>query len=250
MLRWIGGLLLTSLLIGCGSWREKADEKRHAAEVYVSKGVGYMEEKRYEQAMEDLTRALELNSNSSEAHNAMAVLYERLDKPAEAVTHYRRAVSLDENNYAALNNYSRFLCSHGQSDEGLAFLDRVIDSKLYDQPWLVLTNKGICYKMTDRLEDAEHSFRAALESQPLFAPALLEMALISFDHQQYMSTRAFLQRYAGIVPHTAQTLWLSVQTETALGNAGLARTYADQLRGRFPNSPEATAAREAGLLGR
>lgn len=249
-MRWLGGLLMASLLIGCGSWREKADEKRHAAEVYVSKGIGYMGEKRYEQALEDLTHALELNANSSEAHNAIAVLYERLEKPAEAAEHYRRAVSLDESNYGALNNYSRFLCSHGRSDEGLAFLDKVIDSRLYDQPWLVLTNKGICYKMIDQREEAERSFRAALESQPLFAPALLEMALISFDHQQYLSTRAFLQRYAGIVPHTAQTLWLSAQTEAALGNSGLAHSYADQLRGRFPNSPEAAAARAAGLLGK
>lgn len=246
MKRSVGWSMLILTLAGCGSWGEQALVRRQTAEIYVRKGVGYMEEGRYEQARGDLERALELNCDNSEAHNAMAVLYERLDKPDESRHHYQRAVSLDGRNYGALNNYSRFLCHHGEYAEGLELLNRVIDSKLYSQPWLVLTNKGICYKSAGRLEEAEASLREALESQPDFAPALLERARLSFVGKNYMQARAFLQRYAGAAPHTAETLWLAVQTEDALGNQAAIRGYQEQLLRRFPDSPEAIQMIEVG----
>lgn len=245
MLRYSVWLMVMLLLTGCSSWSEKAADNRRASEVYVRKGVGYMEEGRYEQALSDFDRALELNSSNSEAHNAIAVLYERLDKLDEVRSHYRQAVSLDPHNYGALNNYSRFLCSHEQLDEGLELLNRILDSKLYDQPWMALANQGVCYKMAGKLEEAAQSLRTALESQPTFAPALLEMARLSFINKDHMKTRAFVQRYAGSAQHTAESLWIAAQTEAVLGNQAAMRTYLDQLRSRFPNSPEAAESKKA-----
>lgn len=239
-------LLLSALaLAGCGLWNDKSDERRRSSELFVRKGVAYLETGRYEQALADLERALDFNSRNSEAHNALAVLYERLDKPEEARSHYQRAVSLDENNYGALNNYSRFLCGHGKYEEGVEMLEQVISSKLYSQPWLVLTNKGICYKSAGRIEEAERTLREALESNPDFAPALLELARIGFDNKNYLKTRAFLQRYAGAAQHTAETLWMAVKTEESLGNQAAMRTYLGQLRDRFGDSPEAAEAKKS-----
>ena len=39
----------------------------------------------------------------------------------------------------------------------------------------------------------------------------------------------------------AQTLWLAARIENRLGNRQAAITLGDQLRARFPQSPEATA---------
>lgn len=240
-------LLLALALTGCGgsSWSQKADERKRASDIYVNKGVGYLEEGRYEQARVDLERALELNSNSSEAHNAMAVLAERLDKPEQARSHYKQAISLDERNYGAFNNYSRFLCSHGEYEEGEQLLEQVIDTHLYAQPWLVLANKGICYKSAGKLDEAERSLREAVELQPDFSPALLELARLSFDSKNFMKTRAFLLRYVVTAQHTAETLWMAAKTEEALGNQTGMRGYLAQLQERFPESPEAAAAKQA-----
>lgn len=239
-------LLLSALAIaGCGLWNDKSEERRRSSELYVRKGVAYLEAGRYEQALADLERALDFNSRNSEAHNALAVLYERLDKQDDALSHYKRAVSLDENNYGALNNYSRFLCSHGNYEEGVQMLEQVISSRLYAQPWLVLTNKGICYKSAGRVDEAERILREALESSPDFAPALLELARIAFEKKEYLTTRAFLQRYAGAAQHTAETLLLGVRTEEALGNQASVRNYLGQLLDKFRDSPEAAEAKKS-----
>lgn len=239
---------LALAVAGCSGWGGKVENREQASTLYVNKGVGYMEEGRYEQARADLERALELDSRNSEAHNAMAVLAERLEKPDAARGHYRRAVELDNRNYGALNNYSSFLCRHGETEEAVALLDRVLQSHLYTQPWLALTNKGMCYKSAGKPEEAERSLREALDSQPEFAPALLELARLNFEGKHYLSCRAFLQRYAAASPQTAETLWLAARTEQALGNSAGLRHYQSQLLERFPDSAEAAEARQAATV--
>lgn len=233
------GLALLTLLSACSSdGPRRAEEGAKASDVFVRKGVRYMDDGRLDLALKDFDRALEFDSDNSEAHNAMAVLQERLNNPDEARKHYKRAVSLNEANYAALNNYSKFLCLHGEQEEGIDLLRGVLNSNLYGLPWVAQTNLGICYKSASQMAEAEQAFRQAIDRQPGFSPALLELAQISFASQDYMKARAFLQRYTGGAPHSAETLWLAVRIEEALGNERARHDYLQQLRSRFPNAPE------------
>jgi type IV pilus assembly protein PilF len=43
--------------------------------------------------------------------------------------------------------------------------------------------------------------------------ALSEMADVMFQKQNYMSTRAYLQRFGEVSKYTPQSLWLGIQTE-------------------------------------
>lgn len=242
--RWLGLALLAALTACSSDGPSRAEEKARASDVFLRKGVRYMEDGRLDQARQDFERALDFDSGNSEAHNAMAVLQERLNKPDAARKHYERAVSLNEANYAAVNNYSKFLCLHGEQDEGIQLLHRVLNSNLYGHPWVAQTNLGICYKSAGRLAEAEQAFRQAVEQQPAFSPALLEMAQISFASQDYMKARAFLQRYTSGAPHSAETLWLAVRIEEALGNGRARHDYLQQLRTRFPNAPETDLSRQ------
>ncbi|HLF98561.1 MAG TPA: type IV pilus biogenesis/stability protein PilW [Methylococcaceae bacterium] len=241
--RW--GLALLALLAACSSdGPSRAEENAKASDVFTRKGVRYMEDGRLDLALQDFERALDFDSGNSEAHNAMAVLQERLNKPDEARKHYKRAVSLNEANYAAVNNYSKFLCLHGEQEEGVQLLLGVLNSNLYGHPWVAQTNLGICYKTAGRMAEAEQAFRQAIDQQPAFSPALLEMAQVSFASQDYMKARAFLQRYTVGTPHNAETLWLAVRIEEALGNERSRHDYLQQLHSRFPNAPETDLSRQ------
>jgi type IV pilus assembly protein PilF len=237
----VGALALTAC---SGDGVIRSEENAKASMLYVRKGVSYMEDGRLELALNDFEHALDLDSGNSEAHNAMAVLQERLNNPDEARSHYQRAVSLNESNFAAINNYGKFLCLHGETEDGIQQLQRVLNSHLYTNPWKALTNLGICYKSAGRMADAEQVFRLAIEQQPGFAPALLEMAQIGFANGEYMKARAFLQRYTGAASHSAETLWLAVRIEEALGNERGRRDYLQHLRNQFPNAPETELSRQ------
>jgi type IV pilus assembly protein PilF len=236
--------LLLSILAACSAPAKKDANEPSASDIYVQKGIRYMEENRLDVALEDLKRAVELDGANSNAYNALAVLYERLDKPGEADAAYRKALSIDEENFGTHNNYGRFLCGRGEYDKAMEHLGKIVDSKLYQTPWVALTNAGLCARASGKREPAEEYLRRALEKNPTFPPALLEMAKISLESGQYLSARAFLQRYEATAQRDAVSLWLGVQIEHALGNRQAASDYHDTLLGRFPDSREAMQARK------
>lgn len=218
------------------------------SDIYVQMGIQYMEQGMLETADADLKHAVEIDSGNSEAYNALGVLYGRLKRDADAEGYFREALANNPRNYSARNNYGRFLCERGRREDGMAQFQAVIAAPLYPQPWIPLTNAGLCSKSANRMADAEGYFRQALQINPVFPPALLEMARLSLASRQYLSARGFLQRYHQAAAESPESLWLAVQTERALGASGSAADYAEKLRARFPDSTEAGLAARRGSL--
>ena len=65
------------------------------------------------------------------------------------------------------------------------------------------------------------------------------MAHLSFDQDNYLSARAYLERYSQVAKHTADSLWLGVRTEKQLGDRDQVASYALKLRANFPDSEQA-----------
>ena len=239
----LGCLVACLATSGCVSDAPKEVEERSATDLYVMKGIKYLESGRLDVARQDLEHAVELDDNNAEAHNALGVLYERMNLPEKADEHYRRALALDDGNMAAANNYARSLCSHGKYDQAMKLFASAIASNAYQTPWLALTSAGICAKSQGLGADAETYLRKALEANPNFAPALLEMAKISLEHNNYLSSRAFLQRFESAAGANPESLWIGVQTEQALGNRKDAEAYRKRLQQQYPDSKEAVRSR-------
>jgi type IV pilus assembly protein PilF len=234
------GLLSACLaMLACSGDPAKEPNERSATDLYVLKGVQYLENGRLDVALEDLKHAVELDDSNAEAHNALGVVYERLNQAEDAERQYQRALALDENHAAAANNYGRLLCTEGKYDQAMKRFQTVIDSKSYPTPWLALTNAGLCAKSRGLGADAENYLRKALESNPNFAPALLEMAKLSLENRNFLSARAFLQRFVSVVGPNPEALFIGVQTEQALGNGKDADAYRKKLQKLFPDSKEA-----------
>lgn len=207
--------------------------------LYVMKGLQYMETGRLDVAQQDLQKAIELDEHNSEAYNAMGVLMERTDRLDEAVNYFNKAMTLDPNNPSPATNYGRVLCNRGQYEQGLAYIRKAIDNKSYATPWIGMTNAGVCIGQQGQLAEAEAYFRKALEFNPVFPPALLELAKLSYTNGNALSSRAFLERFNAVSAPSAASLALGYQTEKALGNQKDATKYLNKLLRFFPTSKEA-----------
>jgi len=62
---------------------------------------------------------------------------------------------------------------------------------------------------------------------------------VRYQSGNYLSARAFMQRYFDVGPETPQTLLLAVRVELALGADQAADEYAVRLKRRFPRSEQA-----------
>ncbi len=240
MKTFVSILCISVLLTACVQVNPPKDvSSEEKAKVYLQMGIRYMELGKLNIAKTNLEKALDYDSGNANVHNAFAVLSERIKRFDDAKYHYQRAVSLDEENPQPKNNYGRFLCEQGDYKQGMAHLNVALNMPLNQRKWFALTNAGLCKLRQGDKKQAEIYFRKALAYNPNYSPALLEMQKISYHKRNYMSSRAFLQRYLSIARENAESLWYAYQTERSLGNIQAAEQYRSKLLDRFPDSIEA-----------
>ncbi len=240
-LRLGAALLATGLLIACAPHgpREEVKGDEKAARINVQLGATYLEQDNLELANIKLERALQQDPELATAHWMYALLQSRLGRPKLAETHFRRAIALDPEDSRAHNNYGTFLCNAGRLPEAQAQFELALENPLYNQPETALTNAGVCALKAPDPEQAESYFRAALDKNPKFVPALAELARLSFEQGHFAETQALLEQFEKIAGHNAGSLLLAVRTAEKLGHHDAASSYALRLRNRYPESREA-----------
>src|SRR3546814_6294283 len=110
----------------------------------------------------------------------------------------------------------------------------VVGDAHYSTPEEVWANAGICVKNKD-IALAEHDFREALRIKPDYRDALAQMALLSFDQQDFLRTRAFLQRYDLKRGATPELLGVAARTEYALDRKSTRLNSSHSCASRIPS---------------
>ena len=239
-------LLLATLIIGlaaCSSTPDKRqpDESRlkRASRYNVDLGVAYMQENQLDTAAVKLKKALEQDPDSARAHDAIAVLYGKIDENELAEKHFSKSLRLEPDNSRTHNNYGDFLCRNGEYDRAEKEFMTAAGNPLYPGRVMALTNAGVCANEIPDGEKAEQYFRRALEVDPNYTPALLHMVRTTYEQGNYLSARGYLQRFEAIAPYSAESLWLGVRIEQALGDRDASARYALLLRNNFPDTAQA-----------
>jgi type IV pilus assembly protein PilF len=253
VLRLFGISFLTALLSACATMGGGEDatgnlgvERRDSpAKIYVEMGIAYMRDGRDAVALKKLRRAIEVDPESPDAHNVLAILYERLGESEQAAKYYDRAVALDPRDPYIRNARGSFFCKQGRYEAALKEFDLALDNPLYPTPWVALTNAGLCAERAEDVPKAEAYYRRALTANKRYAPALFQMAELSYGQNIDMSARAYLERFHSEVPATAASLWLGVRVEQRLGDRIKAVEYKRRLLKEFPDAPEIQALNQA-----
>jgi len=244
----LAGLLLSLIFLNACSSSQPSDpnaktDARKAAESNTQLGLEYMNRGQLEVSMGKLKKAINDDPNYAPAHTVMAVLYERLGEQEFAGKHYYKAVQADASDGDVNNNYGVFLCKTGKEKEAIPYFMKALDDPFYISPVVALANAGSCSMNSGKLEDADNYLRRALKYDPRFPDALLSLASLNYQQQNYLGSRAFLQRYEAAAQQTEKSLFLGYEIETALRDNKTARQYLSLLNSKFPESREAQKAR-------
>ena len=239
-LRSFSLLAILTVLSACVSdGGTNGSSPEEAAIANMNLGAGYLQQGNTALAIERLQRALVQNPRLVDAHSTIALAYDQAGSLEEAEIHYQRATELDPDNSGAANAYAVFLCSRqNRWTDAEPYFRRAAADADYATPEVALTNAGVCARSAGDDTGAEESFRAALARNPAYPDALLNMVELSYQTENYLQARAFLQRYLGIRPATAATLWMCFNVERALDNMPGAERCATQLRNGFQGSAE------------
>ena len=233
-------------LSACSSKQEVVIDRKvsepdlvQASALNVQLALGYIERDQLNVAQEKLNKAIEQNPDNVDAYTSLAYLKRKVDEFEAAEDYYLEALEIKPNDPNIHNSYGSLLCQMGRYDDALEEIKRAYEDPFYESPYLAYANAGTCLLDKGEYEQAEKMLRKALRDQPNYAGALISMAEIGIKTEKYMMARAYIQRYHAIVRPSAESLWLQVQSEKALGAQDHYLKYAKKLLKDFPDSDEA-----------
>lgn len=235
---WLGLLLMLGLA-ACSSG-QKTPRNSEASEINTRLGLAYLRSNDLNQSKEKIEKALKQDPKSANAMMAYGLLLQKLEEPEKAEVYFKKAISIAPKNPDLRNNYGGFLCQQGRYEEGVKQFMVAMNDPLYKTPEYAADNIGNCYLKSGDMVRAEAYYRKALEIDKYFPQALYHMARLSFLNQNYLSARAYLQRFKAVAGDIPGTLWLCYQVELELNNSLDANRCADKLLQQYPDSKEAS----------
>lgn len=234
-------LILLGLLQACVPVDPQPNQEEKASAVNVQLGIGYMRQNNLELANEKLSKALRQDPNSASAHNAFAILQDRLLQTEKAEYHYQKATKLDPQNSQAANNYGTFLCRHGRQIESEKYFMQALKNPLYGTPEFAYTNAALCLLQLGEARETQQAkeyLRKAIAAKSDFGPALLAMAKLLFDEGDYAAAKPYLDHYHLVAVPTASSLWLAIRNTLQLDGEGDVAELGQRLATDFPDSKE------------
>ena len=216
--------------------------KSDKALIHAKLARGYLQQEQYAVAKAELDKALRIDSNHSESNYVMALLMLDLQQYNEAEQHFARAVKADSRNSAAAHDYGVYLCKIGQERKALVYFEMAVSNPLFDRSELSYMRAGECLARVGD-PDAERYLRTALKLDPKLRPALFRLAQINYDRANYLSARAYVERYLAITKAKPPALLLAYRIEIRNGAQEVADKYRNLLLDQFPGSEEAAMVR-------
>jgi type IV pilus assembly protein PilF len=240
----IAGAICFFLMAGCvstvtGSITESVRDDKDASELNYQLGARYYQQGSYNLARDRLLLATEIDPKMAVAHTTLALTYEALENPRLARESYERAVRAAPKDFSVHNTYAVFICRYKYNDESKKYFDKSAHHPENDDAEVTLTNAGVCMGQKPDPVAAEKYFRRALDHKTNYGEALLQLCLLKYQGEDYLSARAFLQRYMLDNIPTAGVLYLASRIEDLLGNDRGRSQFENQLIREFPTSSEA-----------
>jgi len=234
-------MMLFVLLSGCVT--ETTNPKKEVDPVkleqrLVELGIGYVRQGDYDRAKEHLSKALELNPRSAQVHNTFGVLFQREGEDRLAEEHFVKAIRSDPKLSQARNNYGAFLFEQERFEEAVQQLVVAADDRFYPGRAQVFENLGVSFMRLGNVEGAEESFVRAIELRVDQPRALLELAYIRFDQQNYAEAGRLYQRHEQSAQATARSLLLCTKVSRVFENKDKEASCALVLKNIFPASDE------------
>jgi type IV pilus assembly protein PilF len=126
-------------------------------------------------AFENAKKAVEMDNNNAEAHAVMGLLLMETSDNKNAGKHFVRAKKLAPRDPFVLTSYGTYLCGNSLYGEADKEFLAAASSPLNSQPWIALTNAGLCYERYGKYASARERMQGALNLKADFSPARTAM---------------------------------------------------------------------------
>jgi tetratricopeptide (TPR) repeat protein len=175
-------------MLGLSAWKSgdlpKAEKAFHAAlgidpdhlKSLVNLSRVLIEQKRYDDALNTLMRAGDIEPTSNEVHRLMGRAYHAQGKTDDAVDAYRHAIELDEKDVWSMNNLALLFLEQKRADEAMPLLLEA--TELRKDVAAFHNNLGMAFEHTRRFKEAAVAYNDALSADPGYEKAKQNLARV------------------------------------------------------------------------
>lgn len=250
VVKWGMTLLCGAALVGCAAnpsvdSAAQADPQTsvgadlaHRAMIRMQLAANYLQAGQAQIALGEVDQAVALQPRNVDAHNLRGLVLMGLRDYPAARQSFERALALQPGEPYTLHNLGWLDCQEGQHAQGIAILDKVLQAPHYAETAKSLMAKAMCQRQAGDMAAAEKTFYQAYEldvGNPVIAYHLADLL---FRRQDLERARFYVRRLNNGEFANAESLWLGIRVEKAIGDAAAAKQLAEQLQRRFPDSKE------------
>ena len=213
-------------------------DARRRARIRLELASNYFEMGQTAVALDEVKQSLASDSNYADAYNLRGLIYLRLNDFPQAEESFRRALALRPGDANLLHNYGWLLCQQKKYPEADQNFARALNSAAYAARGKTLMAKGICQIGAMQYAEAEQSLIKAYELDAANPVVGYHLSALLFQRNDLSRAQFYIRRLNNSEYANAESLWLGIKVERALGDTVALRQLADQLRKRFPDSRE------------
>lgn len=242
MLMALGGCVTstttTSSAFGGGATVNPSTDREQAAQTRLELAAEYMRIGNIPVALEEVNTALKLNPDMIEAFVVRGMIYSQRGDYASAEADYARVMRQRGSDPDVLHNYGWILCQQGRHSEGVAYFDKVLATPGYTSSARTWMTKGLCLQAAGNVREAKEALTKAVQYDPQNPIASYNLASMLYKAGQVADAQLYVRRLNNSAYLNAETLWLGIKIENAMGNQLGVRELGEVLIRRFPQSRE------------
>jgi tetratricopeptide (TPR) repeat protein len=219
-----------------------------ASQSMMRQGYVFMQQQKFEEALELFREADETNPGNATVFNMMGLCYLSLEQPEKALENFDLALQLIPGFTDARNNRGTTYLSLGQYRMAEVDFIAVLSDSTYPHRWKVYYNLGVTCMRRGQIGAAEENFKKAITSPMPVFEAYLRLAEIAQDQGRTESALGLLEEAYLKFPERLDGVLAYGRLLINVGRPEEARPYLEDVIASAPGSELADEARV--LLGR
>ena len=197
----------------CTEVIDKSDvTEEDKAEAYYNRGISKYRQGKYEEALVDHDKAIDLNPQYAEAYNNRGNTKADLQRYEEVLADYDKAIELDPQYANAYFNRGKTKHKQGRYEEAIKDYDKALELNLQDTD--AYFNRGNMKASLQKYEEAIKDYDKVIELDPKDAEA--------YNNRGYI--KAILERYEEALSDYDKAIELDPQYAEAYSNRGEVKT--------------------------
>lgn len=184
-LKTISFMVLLFMLFGCGN----SVERKNQAKSHYTLGLSHLQSGSPTMALKEFMEAAKIDSGDPEIQEALAQAYQVKRAYKEAERHYKRALSLSDNNPRYLNNLGSLYLNMGEWDKAIVSFRKASEDILFMRTEVALLGMGYAYFRKGEYSTAISAYQEARAIAPEYAPISLRLGEVFYARGQDAAAR-------------------------------------------------------------